>query len=280
MTVDFSRFVSNETIILPIVQQIGVYKGRKLFFPKDTMDGWYRVTLSEPYRIEKRATPLEIKKETRGKNTYRVYPIGEEAIPMNFTNFSLQGRSGTILVHFMQAIGIFHIAYCVRLEDGNFYFTDTEKRINPLLSELRTRFEKNQGIGEVKGVTPELRYYFLLLCLQRQSYQAFKELDRMNISKEEREKRIKEFQGTFVGRLKEILAQAGGTFIRVYKSGKDWLIEWKVNNHMLKSIIKDNMSIISLGFCASNFDREHSMASAIQLAKLYSEKGTLNITRR
>jgi hypothetical protein len=77
----------------------------------------------------------------------------------------------------------------------------------------------------------------------------------------------------------ESIVRAGGTFISMSRKANGYLVTWSVGGETLKSEIRDDLRIVSAGFCLSGYDKAHSMNSIVNLAKIYIEDDTLNITR-
>ncbi len=274
---DLKRFSQIKTVIVPIVGGVGRYNGRHLVF--NVEDGWYAISLGDEAVIEKKATQLEIARAIQNQPTFLVYALGTEGIPLNFDGFSRKGWGEAVTVHF-QNLRIFEVAKVIYWEDKKFYFYEQViPREREIIKIAKEAFEKEGVLSFVKGVTPELRYYFVLCSLQRQSYRAAIELEKFNLNKAERDKRIAEFQQTFAGRLKDTIERAGGTLVKYSKQGTGYLVHWKIGEQVVKSTIHDDMRIMSLGYCASGADKEHTMASAVQLAKLFQEDKPLYITR-
>lgn len=148
-----------------------------------------------------------------------------------------------------------------------------------VLRTVKEAFENNNELRGMLGVTPEIRYYFLLLSLQKQAFEEVSKLGEFAITEKEKEKRIKEFYGNFGNRLKATIKKAGGTYVSHEKRAQGYLVEWEVGGQLVKSIIRDDMRIVSAGFCLSGDDKRHSMGSLINLAKLFQEEDPLYIVR-
>lgn len=276
MSINLSRFAQEKEVIAPIIAGGCVCDGRRLTFDDSVDDNWYRIFIGSSPRIIRRATPLEVKKTTEKQKLYLGFPLGSEVVPYSFENFYRLGYGESIPVLFMNARP-FNIVYFFKWEDGRFYF---EKEAMPplVLTRARELFQQELPIN-INHTSPEMRYYFLLLSLQRQSYREIKLLEEMKLAEEEKEKRIKEFQNTFSGRLKKIVEDAGGKLIRFERnSDTNYTVTWSVGGQTIKSQINDQFKIYSLGYCASGADRKYFLDSAIQLAKTFQERSPLYIT--
>jgi hypothetical protein len=276
--IKLDKFNQEYIAIVPIVQGWGQVNQRKIYSPK-TEDGWYQFRLSAQPELIRKATQLEIWKTLKDKKVLRVYALGQEGIPVNFDNLKQRGLGETIFVNFIN-LPLYEIAKVVQWEDERWYYEESDIRFQrDLLAQIKSIFIKEQNLEGIRGLTPETRYYFFLTSLQRTSFREVERLNLFALSQAEAQKRIKEFENTFAGRLKTTIERAGGILIRFMKANNNsYMIHWKVkgSDQIVKSTIRDNMQILNLGYCASGHDREHTLASAIQLAKMYGE---LYITR-
>ena len=275
---DLTKFSKETKAIVPIVSGWGQYKGRRIPAPK-TEDGFYVVKLGDKTIIVKKASPMEVLLALEPLSKYEVYPLGTEGIATNFDIFKRLGFGEAEPINFLN-LPPFSVAKVVKWEDGRLYFyNETLPKNRKTLQEVRRAFEQRQVLSGVRGVSPEIRYYILLLNLQRDSYEALAELKDWTISETERARRISSFQGTFLGRLKHAVEQAGGTYIGYHKVGRGQLVEWKIGGQIVKSTIRDDFRIVTAGFCLSGDDKKHTLPSLINLAKLFQEDMPLYITR-
>jgi len=282
--IDLEKFTEEKTAVLPMISGWGKYKGRivgrKLASPPFFEDGWYKFQLGNTIKYKGKPTPLEIEEALEKVKKYRGLALGEEIVPWNFENLFRKGQGETIKVHFLDQPA-WEIVKFVEWEDGRFYSVGVDYSADrSTLNQVKEAFEKEKEIGEIKGITPEIRYYFLLLSLQRQSFRQFKELEKLKLSQAEREKRIEEFRKTFAGRLQHSIKQAGGKLVRFTQRGTDkFTVVWKIGKQTIKSIIKNDMRIYDAGFCLSN-ERKQTMGSLAVLARTFQkEEGSLYITR-
>lgn len=274
---DLTRFIQNEPAIVPVLDGWGQFGGRKIYQPK-LENGWYKFILGDKAVLERKATQLEIYKTLSAQKHYRVYALGTEGVPCNFDIFHKQGLGESVIVNFLD-LPVFNIAKIVYWEDKRFYFYESETRTEPFVRRAQEKFRDNGYLSEVQGTTPELRYYFILCNLQRDSAQFADDLKRFTISDVERDKRINAYKRGFTGRLVESILHAGGTYVSHERKANGYLVTWTIGGSTLKSEIRDDLRIINAGFCLSGYDKEHSMNSIVNLAKLYIEDDTLNITR-
>lgn len=280
MSINLNRFNQKKEAIVPIIDGWGQYNGRKIYVP-GVEDGYYEATLGDSIVLHGRARPLKVHKIFTGSGRYkfRTYAIGEEGVATNFDVFTRKGFGETVKVNFL-SVRLFEVVEIVFWEDGRFYFYETVLPKNrQVIQQVKQHFDTDREITNIRGVTPELRYYFLLASLQRQSVRAAEEMEKYKLSELERKKRVEEFNASFPGRLKGTITKAGGVFIRYSKFGNGYLVEWKLGRQLIKSTIKDDMRIINAGFCLSGDDKKHTIASIVNLAKLFRRDAPLYITR-
>lgn len=276
MVINLARFTKEEEVVAPIVGGWGKYHGRRFEFP-DQIDNWYKLKIGNEVEVVRPATPLEVVKTLKTCKHYLVFAYGEEGIPANFDSFKKMGFGETVKVQFFN-VPLFTTGKVVLWEDGRFYFFEPEIRsfrsvLNALRGEKRVR--------DIKDLTPELAYYNLLINLTKQAFREVAELDKLVLSPEEKEKRVKQFENTLEGRLKKIIEDSGGRFIDYKQSrGKSLLVTWEVGGQQVKSQIKgETFQIVSAGYCLSGDDKRHTMNSIVRLAKVFQKDAPLYITR-
>lgn len=274
--IDLVRFTQEKNVTAPFIRSQARI-GRRII-KASVPDGWYTGKLGSKLSDVRPATLLERETAIRAKPQLLVYPIGLESVPFNFQNTG--GKTKTITVQFQEAPA-WEIVRVIKWEDGRYYYGGTDRRRSRrLVTQLKDAFDNNQN-QFIQGTTPELKYYFILLSLHKQSLRAFQQLQTLNLDKEEMDKWISKFKQTFEGRLTTTIKDAGGELISYSPLNNNrYLVEWKTNEQKFKTEIKDDLRILDLGFCASNHDSEHTLASAIQLAKIFQEEHSLHITRR
>lgn len=277
---DLGRFVKTREVIVPIVESWGQYKGRKLYHKVD--DYWYKISLPSGIIIKK-ASPLEILLTLESEKKIQVYALGTEGIPLSFESFRQKGLREAETIHFMN-LPIFTVATAVLWEDGRLYFYEhiIPKERN-LIEKSKEAFEGGQNLLDMRGITPELRYYVLLTSLQRQTYESLADFAKSvrfgNITSNVFDERLAELKRQFGTRLKFAVENAGGTYIRHSKRGNGFQVEWRIGNKSIKTHIRDDFRIISAGFCLSGDDKKHTINSIVGLAKLFQEESFLNIVR-
>mgnify|MGYP001582446194 CR=1 FL=1 len=276
--INLEKFTYKKQVLVPLVDGWGQKNQRKIYIP-NVEDGWYWIFLGSSISIEKKASPIDVVKELHNLKKYYVYSLGTEGVVTNFDIFKRIGKNETIRVNFLN-LPIFTVATTIRLEDRRFYFYDQCLPKNQsVIQRAKESFESKHDLLELSGATPELRYYFLLICLQRESYTAIQSLEKYVLSHGEYVKRVSLFQSSFPQRLKSAIERAGGKYISHTKRGKGFTAEWEVGGQLVKTNIRDDFSVTSAGYCLSGDDKRHTLSSLVRLAKMFQEDEPLNITR-
>ncbi len=273
---NLDRFAKEEIVTMPIVDGWGQYNSRKVYAPK-TEDGWYRVKLAGNTSVERKASQLEIYKALKDKKSYRVFALGSEGIPLNFDIFIKHGWAESVSVNFL-TLNAFEVAKIVYWEDKRFYYYEPESKVERVIRTVKERFEHNGTLSDVSGTTPELRYYFILCCLQRDSGQFVSDLGKFVISATERDKRIAAYKKGFSSRLMDAIIRAGGTYVSHTRKASGYNVTWVIGGQTVKTFIRDDMRIVTAGFCLSGDDKKHTMNSLVHLAKMFQEDKDLYIT--
>ena len=276
--IDFKEFTSKKDKIFPIINQRGIIDGRKI--KHNVENGWYLFEISSKIKKIRSATPLEIEKTINKSNFPRFtgYPIGTEVIPNNFEIIKRLGEQETVTVQFLNE-NLFSFISFIKWEDGNYYYHDTVSSPK-ILKELRGYYDENKSLSGLQGITPELRYYFLLLQLQKGFLQAFKPIRDGYVISKDREVALQKLIKLEVGDIiRSSIISAGGKFLRHHLVGENYLVEWKIGGQLVKSVIKKDLRLINAGFCLSGYDKDHSLNSIVNLAKLFQEDEPLYITR-
>ncbi len=269
--IDLTRFSQEKEAVVPIVNMIGKVNGRK--FISEVEDGWYKIRVGDIIHDVEKATPFQIEKALEGFKLYSGYPMGGDIVPINFDNLFRKGFGETVPVHFLNEAP-WEIVGFSQWEDGLFYSRGPNIKANrTVIREVQKAFEEERNLEGIKGITPEIRYYYLLHSLNRDAFRAAEELKALKLAEAEKQKRIEEFRKTFAGRLQQTIENAGGKLIRYYQRGSNYTVVWKVKGQQITSTIRNDDSIIDLGFCASGYDQEHTLSSAIKLAQTYYEEG-------
>lgn len=281
MAIDLQRFSEPVETSVPFLNGKSIFRGRKI----DRIgikDGWYRVMLADTVAVLRESNQVEAEMALQHCSILKGFSLGDQFIPLNFNNLEQLGFEQSAPLIFNQS-DVWDVIKAGLWEDGNFYFAEIDYGFpRDVIEEVRRAFEADKPIKDIKGATPELKYYFILLSLHRESHRKLQELAKMKLAEAERQKRLKEFQKTFAGRLEKVIEEgAGGKLVRFVKKGKDQvLVVWKIGGQKIKTLINDEMGVLDLGYCASGRDRDHSLKSAVLLAKIFQEEeGSVYIMR-
>lgn len=276
--IDLSRFSEPKQAIVPIVDGWGKYQGRLI--KKKVEDGWYELEIGDTVKVIKKATPLQIEKVLRNEKSYVGFPIGDQFINANFDTNRRKGYTESVRFWFAGNNKLFIPARVVCGEDGRYYFWKDEPGFQrEIMESIRGCLERREPISKISGITPEQRYLFILARLYQNSYEAYKELERVALTPGEREKHLANYVRDFGSRIRDVISDAGGTFNSYINRGSDYLVEWTLGGQKVKSIINDDLRIINAGFCLSGEDEKHTISSVIMLAKMFQEESPLYITR-
>ena len=281
MRINLDRFAEAKEIIVPIINNWGKYQGRKIELKAE--DGWYKVRLANAATIIKKASQLEIRKALDHEKKLMVYGLGGEGVPVNFDNFKKRGYQESVAIHFMGGQP-FDVLEVVLLEDGRFYYYGIRQQYQrELIKGVKEAYKQKRVLPDLLGITPEIRYAFMLGNLQRESYEAVEGIlneGSLVISSEQRKRIGDSLQHSFSHILEHSIIKAGGTYIGHRSINQTtYAVEWEVGGQIVKSHIRADLRIISAGFCLSGADKKHSMNSIIGLAKTFQERSPLYITR-
>lgn len=281
MTINLNRFVGTTEAVVPLIDNWGKLNGRRIELQAE--DGWYKVRLDSQATIIKKASPLEIRRTLEPMKKLMVYGLGGEGVPVNFDNFKKRGYQESISVHFMGGQP-FDVLEIVLWEDGRFYFYGVNQRHQrELVRGVKEAYQARRILPDLRGVTPEIRYAFMLGHLQRESYESVESILKeggLAISGPQRDRITIQLQSSFSNVLKSAITKAGGTYVGHHKLNQStYAVDWRVGGQLVKSHINADLRIISAGFCLSGDDKRHSMNSIIGLAKTFQENRPLYITR-
>lgn len=282
MKIDLEKFNQEIEQIVPIIDGWGKLNGRRIDLRIE--DGWYKLSLGNRIRVIKKASPLEINRTLRDKKKLMVYSLGDEGVPINFVNFRERGFSESMHINFIIAQP-FDVSEVVLWEDGRFYFYGINQRYErELIKGIKEAYRQKIVLPDLRGISPEIRYAFMLGHIQRESYEAVESILKTSaisaISGESKSKIDKLLQSSIGNIIINAITKAGGKYIGHRKlAGKKYDIEWEVGGQKIKSTIKADMRIINAGFCLSGDDKKHSLNSIINLAKDFQERNPLYITR-
>ena len=277
MDIDLNRFSEEREVVAPVVRGC-VNIGGRVTGGHGREDGFYKVALGDKVTFKSKASLIETHQFLQNLPILRGIAYGDSIIPINFSQAKDLGLGETIPVNFLNAeLGTVIITR--RWDRALLYDRESASKQQMLVLELKRRATSNEPIGSLLGVTPEMRYFYLLLSMDMAHMQEWKELDELALSETERQKRIKQFEDPFSGRLKKTIEDAGGILVRFNKKARSTEVIWKIGGEEFNSTIKQDFRVLELGFCADGHDKDHSIASAVILAKEFINDGLIYKTR-
>ena len=277
--IDLEKYSVPTRAIVPIINGKGVYRGRK--FASSRADDLYWCRFGDEVTIDYPSTsPIDNDKMLSELPMFRGIVYGNSIIPLNFGSAKFLGYEESTYVNFMNAeLGMVIIVR--RWEDGSLLFhkVDMSSKHQLMCIGVKGKAEKGELLDDTKGITPEMRYFYVMLILDKQRIEKWEEIAKLELSKKEKEKRIAEFKATFAGRLQEAVTNAGGKLVLFNVRGNKIDVKWIMRGEIFSSVIRQDLRVLELGFCAEGHDKDHSISSAIQLAKDFEERGLIYKTR-
>lgn len=275
---DLKRFTQEKECFTPVVDGWSQVGSRK--FTANVKDGWYLARIGNTTSILRPATLLEVEEAITGRKKYKGYPLGDEVIPINFQNFYEKGYGESLPVNFIRSEG-FDIINFIHWEDDRLYFAGPDFTTDrSVMDNLRECFESDRPLTGQRGITPELRYYFILQTLYKQTFKALEPLSNLNLTSEEKKKRLQQFRNKTKEILQSTVEKAGGKFVSYEKYGdKQFIVTWESGGQVVKSRVSDQFRVYELGFCASGADQKFTLGSAVALAQKFQRRQPLNIMR-
>jgi len=269
--INLNKFSESKSAIIPIINGRGKYQGRRI--QVDAQDDWYKFKLRDGVSINRRATDIEILEACKKLKVISGYVFGQEIVPLHFN--MLNGEAETARVHFLEG-SIWDIVQAVRWEDGNYFYNGLDYSFSlENFLETKNRFENNLSLEGVKNVTPELRFYFVLLSLERDNFREVERLESLSLLEDKKIEAVKKFQESLASRLETTITDAGGHLVRFHRQGQDIVVIWSVDGKQYNSLIRNNLDFRAreVGFCCSGADKQHTLGSAINLVQDYNRRG-------
>jgi len=291
---DFSKLAEEKIIEVPVLDGRFQYHSKKYkIFSEE--DGWFKVKIegnsaeiSEPVfdftELEKKNKPV------------KGYTYNNTIIFHNFDSTKRKwGFELSEEINFNSAL-TFSAIKAIVWEDKKIYFVSPDYS-NFKIFDIKTSFDNDEAINNLKEITPELRTLFLFHEIEREQFRELErqrlELERMELADEERKKREKELMASIPGRLQLTFERSGARMIQYSISGNRIIVDWEMlsargnmgrhNDHMIQynSVIDSRtFKVLESGYCMSGDDRRHNITSLVKLAEDYEERGLTHITRR
>jgi hypothetical protein len=260
---DFKDFVKEKKAIVPILKNSFQYHSKKYITSSE--DGWYEVNIrGNDFDI---VTPIY---DFNNCNLIKVrgYSYNNLFIFNNFDVAKRKWRYNISATLNFNSAPTFSAIEAIVWEDKNVYYSQIDYS-NYKIYELKSCFDSESPLENLKGITPELRHVFLFHVLERESLRQVLE-----------EKRLKE---SVPYRLKRSFEIAGAEMLDYSVTGKRIIVDWKIKNggQKFNSVLdSDTFKVIEAGYCMSNDDGRHNITSMIKTAELYDEDRLIHITRR
>lgn len=285
MNINLSKFSEPVHAVVPLFEGRGVYKGRKIQL-KRKVTGICMLELGNEvvWKETLDFQSVEVDKFLKTLPRLKGIAYGDMIIPLNFSSAKFLGYEEVIHVEFMNA-ELGSLVDCRRWEDKRLLFKEADLYSpDQQLIVLGAKERAEQGGAlepeqKVAGLTPEIRYFYIMVMLDRQRMVEWKKLDELELSKKERERRIKKFKESFSGRLKSAIEDAGGSLVSFNKRGDRIDVKWTVQGELFSSTVSQDFRVLELGFCAEGHDKDHSMSSAVLLAEQFIRDGVIYKTR-
>lgn len=279
MSINLSKFSQEIEAVVPILQGKFIYR-RKMYDTLDSdLDGWYKVKIKN-----NSATPLEESYflDSSNLSTIKGYTCNNVIV---FQNFDVAKRKYNLQVSStlnLNKADSFSSINAVVWEDGKVYY-DSLNYSDNYIYDIKSCFDSDQDIRNLKGVTPELKTLFLLHSIEREQLRELEKIRLEDLAKEEREAREKELMSTLQGRLKVTFSRAGATLLNYSLSNNRVIVDWVLDSsgQEFNSVLDSRtLAVIEAGYCMSNEDNKHNATSMVKLAEDYEERDLIYITRR
>ncbi len=291
MAIDLNRFDQTNIIIAPVHKLkytdrvTTVYNNRVCTWKQDIEDGWYKIEMSaEGGKILDKADAIDQEELFKKLDSIYGFVYRDKIIPMSFNTMKMKYGwfADTIKVNFITAQP-WALINCVRWEDDKLYYwkMNMSNLIMSVLTKVKEAFDNEKDINNLKYVTPELRYLFILNCIQRKAIHDIQKLEELNISNDEKEEIKKDFANSLSGKLLHVFEDAGAHLIHYQiKANGSLQVDWSVDGERFNSILSpDTFSVKEAGYCMSDADHDHNARSMILLAKEYMKDDLIYKTR-
>lgn len=274
--IDFSKLIQEKTVTVPITANSFQYN-RKVYQVPYTENGWYTVAIKSNIAVVLEAYFGDFSFLDR-KLMLSGYTIDQELL---FSNFDVgrrkTGHEAKVPLRFATG-DTFSSVKAVYWEDKNVYYLEPNYT-DFLIHEIKSAYDEEKSLAEIKGVTPELRTLYILHDMKRQQVRAIEEAAKKKQAYEELLKSL-------IGRLTVSINNAGGQLIDYqqmkYRGQDAVVINWKLRDSgtRFNSVLEANtLRVIEAGYCMSGDDRRHNLTSLVLTAKEYEDDDLIYITR-
>jgi len=267
---DLEKFDVEKEGIVPIVDGVGVYEGRK--FKINLIDGWYRLIFGSNVRKDDIAYAMQVNHRPEVKG----FVFGDEFVPQSFDVLEKKFwvKLPTTGYRFGSprawTAGVFLL-----WEDGFWYFKKNWVSPPKELLYIKRAFDDENDIINMKDITPELRYLFFLYSLERSTEVDLERLQDQKLVDEDRRKLIEKIRKTVEFRIADAVKSAGGKFIRAVRHGGSRVeVVWKLSGIQYSSLVDFNtLQVKDAGLCVSGDDEKFNIKSLILTVRDFGEHG-------
>jgi hypothetical protein len=266
---DFEKFDKPFRAIVPVRNGSFVYQ--KKTYKIRSEDGWFLVRIKnnkvsdqEPVVLPLQGMPHPILGYTHHNNIV-------------FQNADVARRKHKLgmmaPLHFNQS-PTFEAIQAIVWEDGECYWTGPNYS-DAKIFEIKDAYEAERALGEMKGVTPELRVLYLHHTIERDTMKKM-------LAEAKAKEELEALMTSIPGRLHLMFQRAGGKMTNYSLSGSRIIVDWTVegSHHQFNSVIDANTwMVVEAGYCMSGDDQRHNITSMVKTAQIYDEQRRMNITR-
>jgi len=260
--IDLRELLKEKKSVVPILNNSFQYQ-RKKYTTNSVEDGWYEVIIkSSSHEIIAPNYDFSSLSKVKG------YSYNNLFIFNNFDVAKRKWRFNISAMLYFNAAPTFSAVEAIVWEDKQLYYTQIDYS-NFKIFELKSCFDSESSLEEIKGITPELRHVFLFHAIERE-----------NLKKISEEKLLKE---SIPYRLKRSFEFAGAEMLSYSITGKRIIVDWQIKGggYKYNSIIDlDTFRVIEAGYCMSGADSKFNITGLIKTAEIYEEDDLTYITRR
>jgi hypothetical protein len=283
MKINFEDLVKAERVQVPIRDGKFVYNHKKYKIKDRELAGWFLVELegNKAKVVEQVYDFSELEKKYK---SVKGFTYNNSIVFQNFDsakrkwNFEISNP-----IHFNSAQS-FSAIKAIVWENKEIYFIQPDYT-NIKIFDIKTAYDEEDSIEDMKDVTPELRTVFLFHNIERENLREMErqrlEMERLALEAEERRRREEELMRTIPGRLQITFNRAGASLRNYSISNHRITVDWTLHGQHYNSVIDARtFRVLEAGYCMSGEDRKHNITSLVKLAEDYEERGLTHITRR
>lgn len=276
---DLKKFSKKQTAVVPIVNNFSILNSRKLYF-SNIPDGFYEIEIQDSdIKILDNLPYFNL-----NSPVISGYLFDDILIPVSWNTLKLKyffNPGITFKVALLPITPSWEIIDVFYYADDFYIFKSLNYTIDrKVLLSLKEAFEKDLDISFLKGLTPELRYFYFLHYFRKQEILEAERIAKLKLAEEERKRYLQELSKTFPVSLKLALEKVGARLIS-YSKVKNNLYEvyWQISNQNFNSLIRSDLSVFEAGVCLSQDDKRHNITSLALTCADYIQRDVLYKTR-